>query len=100
MKSRLAVSFGGVADREMKNRGEEASGIRGARAPRRRVFRAFLGCLDFGPSPIGAPGWRVDGAFLGRLAPGPSPIRALGLVIRTPSTYEETRDRISSEEPL
>ena len=45
MKSRLAISFGEVADREMKHPGEkasvhlgasgkEASGIRGTRAPR------------------------------------------------------------------
>ena len=32
MKSRLAVSFGGVVDRERKHLGEKASGIRGARA--------------------------------------------------------------------
>ena len=30
MKSRLAVSFGGVADREKKHLGKKASGIRGA----------------------------------------------------------------------
>ena len=71
MKSRLTVSFGGVADREKKHPGEEASEIRGA--------RAFLGRLAFGPSPIEAPGQRVDRAFLGRLAFGPSPIRDLGL---------------------
>ena len=74
MKSRLAISFGEVADREMKHLGEEASkhlgasgkeafGIRGARAPGRRVALALLGLLT----------------ILGRLASGPSPIGALGL---------------------
>ena len=74
MESRLAVSFGKVADRERKHPGEEASGhlgasgkeasgIRGARAPRWRVVRAFLGLFT----------------VLGRLALGPGPIGALGL---------------------
>ena len=83
MKSRLAVSFGEVADRERKHPGEEASGhlgasgkeasgIRGARAPEQRVSWAFIGLLtvlgrlDLGPSPIGALG-------LGRLARGTEP---------------------------
>ena len=79
MKSRLAVSFGGVADRERTHLGKKASGIRGARAPRRRIDRPFLGRLAFGPSPFGVPGWRIDRTFLGRLALGPSPIGALRL---------------------
>ena len=79
MKSRLVVSFGGVADRERKHLGKKAFEIRGARAPRRRIDRAFLGRLAFGPSPFGVPGRRIDQAFLGRLAFGPSPIGALGL---------------------
>ena len=83
MESRLAVSFGKVANRERKHLGEEASGhqgasvkeasgIRGARAPGRRVARAFLdlftilGRLTLGPGPIGALG-------LGRLARGTKP---------------------------
>ena len=63
MKSRLAVSFGGVADRERKHLGKKAFGIRGARAPGQRIVRAFLGRLAFGPSPIGALvlGWLVRG---------------------------------------
>ena len=74
MKSRLAVSFGEVADRERKHLGEEVtghlgplgkevSGIRGARAPGRRVAREFLGLFT----------------VLGRLALGLGPIGALGL---------------------
>ena len=66
MKSRLAVLFGGVADQERKHLGKKASGIRGARAPGRRIDLAFLGRLAFGPSPIGALG-------LGRLARGTEP---------------------------
>ena len=38
MKSWLAASFGGVADREKKHSGEEASGIRGARVEDRPGF--------------------------------------------------------------
>ena len=85
MKSRLTISFDEVADRERKHLGEEASGhlgasakeasgIKSARAPERRVARAFLvlvivlGRLPLGPGPIGA-------LRLGRLAketePGP-----------------------------
>ena len=79
MKSRFAISFGGVADRERKHLGKKASGIRGARAPWRRIDRAFLGRLAFGPSPFGVPGRRIDRAFLGWLDFRPSPIRALGL---------------------
>ena len=79
MKSRLVVSFGGVADRERKHLGKKASGIRGARAPGQRIVRAFLGRLAFGPSPLGVPGRRIDRAFLGRPAFGPSPIGALVL---------------------
>ena len=74
MKGRLAILFGKVADRERKHLGEkasghlgalrnEASGIRGDRAPGRRVARAFLGLLT----------------ILGRLGLGLGPIRALGL---------------------
>ena len=74
MKSRLAISFGEVVDQEKKHPGEEASRhlgasgneaseIRGARAPGRRVARAFLGLLT----------------VLGRLALGLGPIRALEL---------------------
>ena len=83
MKSRLVISFDEVTDREMKHPGEEASGllgalgkeasgIRGAWAPGRRVARAFLGLLivlgqlALGPGPIGALG-------LGRLARGTEP---------------------------
>ena len=79
MKSRLAISFGGVADRERKHLGKEASGIKGTRAPGRRIDRAFLGQLAFGPSLFGVPGRRISRAFLGRLAFGPSPIGALRL---------------------
>ena len=79
MKSRLAVSFGGVANRERKHLGEEASGIRGARAPGRRIDLVFLGRLAFGPSPFGVPGRRIDRAYLSRLAFGSCPIGALGL---------------------
>ena len=74
MKSRLAISFGEVADWERKHLGEEASehlgatgkeesGIRGARAPGRRVARAYLSLLT----------------ILGWLTLGPGPIEALGL---------------------
>ena len=59
--------------------GKKASGIRGTRAPERRIVRAFLGWLAFGPSPLGAPGRRIDRAFLGRSAFGPSSIGALML---------------------
>ena len=79
MKSRLAVSFGGVADRERKHLGKKASGIRGARAPGRRIDWAFLGWMDFKLSPFRVLGQRIDQAFLGWLAFGPSPIGALGL---------------------
>ena len=63
MKSRLVISFGGVADRERKHLGKKTFGVKGARAPRRRIVRATLGWLAFGPSPIGA-------LVLGRLARG------------------------------
>ena len=73
MKSRLAV-FGEVVDRERKypderafghlgSSGKEASRIRGAQVPGRKVVRAFLGRLTLGPGPVGAIG-------LGRLARG------------------------------
>ena len=45
----------------------------------RRIDRAFLGRLAFGPNPFGVPGRRIDRAFLGRLAFGPNPFGALGL---------------------
>ena len=84
MESRRIVSLDRVADRERKHSGEEASEIRGARAPGRRIDLAFLGQLAFEPSPIGAserrvPGQQVARAFLGRLAFGLGPIEALGL---------------------
>ena len=74
MKRWLAISFGEVTDQERKHPveeasrhlgalGNEASGIRGTRAPKWRVARAFLGLLT----------------TLGRLALRPGPIRALGL---------------------
>ena len=83
MESRLTVLFGRVAERERKHPSEEASGhqgtsrkeaswVRGARAPRRRVAWAFLGLftvlgrLALRPGPIGALG-------LGWLARGPEP---------------------------
>ena len=83
MKSWLVISFDEVADRERKHPGEEASGhlgalgkeasgIRGAWAPGRRVAWVFLGLLivlsqlALGPGPIGALG-------LGRLARGTEP---------------------------
>ena len=79
MKSRLAVSFGGVADWERKHLGKKTSGIRGARAPGWRIYRTFLGRLAFGPSPFGIPKRRIDRAFLGWMTFGPTPIGALGL---------------------
>ena len=79
MKSRLAVSFGGVADRERKHLGKKASGIRGAQAPGRRIVRAFLGRLAFEPSLLGAPRRRIDRAFPSQPTFGPSPIWALVL---------------------
>ena len=85
MERQLAVSFGKVANREREHSGEEApghlgisrkeeSGQRGARAPGRRVARAFLGLLTvlsrqaLGPSPIGALG---SGRLAGGFEPGP-----------------------------
>ena len=79
MKSRLTVSFGGVADRERKHLGKKASRIRDVRAPGRRIVRAFLGRLAFEPSPLGVPGRRIDRAFLGWSAFRPCPIGALVL---------------------
>ena len=74
MKSRLVISFDEVVDRERKHPGEkafghlgalgkEASGIRGAWTPGRRVAQAFLGLLN----------------ILGRLALESGPIRTLRL---------------------
>ena len=62
MKSRLAVSFGAVADREMRHPSEgvsrhlvasrkEASEVRGTRVLGRRFSWAFLSRLSFGPGP-------------------------------------------------
>ena len=76
MKSRLAV-FGEVVDWERKHPGEgasghlgasgkEASGIRGAQVPGRKVARAFLGWLTLGLGLVGAIG-------LGQLARGTEP---------------------------
>ena len=48
MKSRLAVSLGGVVDWERRHSSE---GVRGDRVLGRRFSRAFLGRLSFGPSP-------------------------------------------------
>ena len=79
MKSRLAVSFGGVVDEERKHLGKETSGIKGVRAPGQRIDQAFLGRLAFRHSLLGIPKRRIGRAFLGRLAFGPSPIGALGL---------------------
>ena len=74
MKSRLAVSFGEVADRKRKHPGEgtsghlgasgkETSGVRGTRVPWRKVARTFLGRLTLGPDPIEAIGlgWLIRG---------------------------------------
>ena len=61
MESRRIVSLDRVADRERKHSGEEASEIRGARAPGRRIDLAFLGQLAFEPSPIGASERRAAG---------------------------------------
>ena len=79
MKSRLVISFGGVADRERKHQGKNTFRIKGARAPGRRIVRAILGRLAFGSSPLRALRRRIDLAFLGRPAFGPSPIAALVL---------------------
>ena len=91
MKSRFVVSFGEVADRERRHPsegisghlgalGKEASGIRGARVPRRKVAQVFLGRLTLGPSLVGVvPGRKFSRAFLGRLTLGPGPVRAIGL---------------------
>ena len=48
-----------------KHPGDEASGMKGARASR-RIDRAFLGRLAFGPGPI-------QGSWAGRLANGIGP---------------------------
>ena len=66
MKSRLVISFDGVADRGRKHLGKKTFGIKGARALGRRIVRTILGRLAFGPSPIGA-------LVLGRLARGTGP---------------------------
>ena len=91
MKIRLAVSFGKVADRERRHpsegvsrhlgaSGNEASEIRGARVPERKVAWAFLGQLTLGPGPIGAvPERKFSQVFLGQLTLGPGHVRAIGL---------------------
>ena len=91
MKSRLAVSFGEAVDRERKYPGEgasghlgasgkEASGIRGARVPGRKVARVFLGRLTLGPGLVEVvPGRKFSQAFLGRLTLGSGPFGAIGL---------------------
>ena len=72
MKSRLAVSFGAIADQERRHPSEEVSGhlvasgkeasrVRGARVLGRRLSRAFLGRLSLGPGLV----WTIG---LGRLA--------------------------------
>ena len=79
MKIRLAVLFGEVADLERRHPSEwvsgrlgssrkEASGIRGARVPRRKVARDFLGRLNLGLSPVGPLGWA---GWVGEPSPGP-----------------------------
>ena len=89
MKSRLAVLFDEVVDRERKHPGEgafghlgasgkEATGIRGAKVLGRKVARAFLGRLTLGLGPVGAVlGRKFSRAFLSRLTLGPGPIRAV-----------------------
>ena len=77
MKSQLVASYGGVTDREKKHLVKKAFGIRGARAPGRRIVLAFMGRLAFGPSFLRVPEWRIDRAFLGRQAFRPSPIGLL-----------------------
>ena len=82
MKSQLAVSFGEVADQEMRHpsegvsrhlvtSGKEASGVRGARVLGRRLSRAFLGRLSFEPGPVGAIGlsWLDRGTEPGPMVP-------------------------------
>ena len=77
MKSRLAISFGEVVDRERRHPSEgvsghlgasrnEASRVRGARVLGKKFSRAFLGRLTLRPGPVGAIG-------LGRLARGIEP---------------------------
>ena len=91
IKSRLAVLFGEVADRKRKHPSEgvsghlgasrkEASRIRGARVPGRKVARAFLGRPTIGPGPVEAvPGRKFSRAFLGWLTSGPGLVEAIGL---------------------
>ena len=98
IKSRLVVSFCGVADRERKHLGKKAFGIRGTRAPGQRIDRAFLGRLAFGPNPFGVPGRRIDQAFLGLVAFGLSPTGALGLGRLAKGT--EPRPIVPSMPPL
>ena len=91
MKSRLAVSFGEVADRERRHPsegvsrhlgalGKETSGVRGARVLERKFSRTFLGRLTLGSGPVGAiPRQKFSRAFLGRPTLGPGPVGAIGL---------------------
>ena len=80
MKNRLAVLFDGVADRERKHLGEKTFGIRGTRAPRRRIDRAFLGRSAFGTSPIEALGlsWLARGIEPGPMVPTMPPFSCRG----------------------
>ena len=83
MKSRLAVSFGEIVDRERRHPSEGVSGhlgasgkeaywVRGARVLGRKFSRAFLCRLTLGPGPVGVvPGQKFSRAFLGRLTLGP-----------------------------
>ena len=79
MKSRLAVSFGEVANREMRHpsegvsehlgaSGKEASGVRGPQVLGRKFSRAFLGWLTFRLGHVGAIGL---GWFARGTEPGP-----------------------------
>ena len=67
MKSRLAVSFGEVADREMRHLSEGVS--------------ENLGASRKKASGVSAPvlGRKFSRAFLGRLTLGPGPVRAIRL---------------------
>ena len=102
MKSWLVVSFGEVTDRERKHPGEgasghlgalgkEASGIRGAWAPGRRVTQAFLGRLTLGSDPVRAIGLGrlARGTELGPMVPTMLPFFLLGREI-VPSRKKRT----------
>ena len=99
MKHRLTISFGEVADREKRHpsegvsghlgaSGKEASEIRGARVPGRKVARVFMDRLTLGSGPVGAMlGRKFSRTFLGRLTLRLSPVGAIGLgrLAREPS---------------